>query len=125
MSKDIRKFDKNNNLIHWKNSTGYEFWQEFDKKNNLIHYKDSNNLEYWYKYDENNEQIEITKQGFEDHNKIEEIVIIMEGGLIQEIKTPNNFNMTIKIRDYDVEGLEAEKIVLDKTGKECYEYYEI
>ena len=44
--KDIITLDKNNNLIHCKNSYGYEYWQEFDKNNNLIHCKNSNGIEW-------------------------------------------------------------------------------
>jgi len=51
------KFDKKNNLIHSKDSNGYERWKEYDKKNNLIHYKHSNGREEWNKYDKNNNLI--------------------------------------------------------------------
>ncbi len=33
MSKEIKQFDENNNLIYFKNSSGYEFWQKFDENN--------------------------------------------------------------------------------------------
>jgi len=82
-----KEYDKNNNLIHYKNSNGLEFWQEYDennnlihskntygsdseswweydKDNNLIHFKNTNGLEYWYKFDENNNEIKITEQEF-------------------------------------------------------------
>ena len=39
---------KNNNLIHHKDSDGYEFWKEYDENNNLIHSKDSDGCEKWY-----------------------------------------------------------------------------
>ena len=43
----------NNNLIHYKDSNGYEYWNEYDVNNNLIHCKDSNGYEEWKEYDEN------------------------------------------------------------------------
>ena len=61
-NKDTKEFDERGNLIHFKDSSGYEYWQEFDKNNNEIHYKDSDGSEYWYKYDENNIPIDITQQ---------------------------------------------------------------
>ena len=36
------------NLIHSKNSNGYEKWQKFDEDDDLIHYKDSNGKEESY-----------------------------------------------------------------------------
>jgi hypothetical protein len=55
--KDNIILDKNNNLIHTKNSNGYEYWQKFDKNNNKIHFKDSNGIEYWQEFDNNNNKI--------------------------------------------------------------------
>ena len=52
-----QKFDKNNNKIHFKNSSGHEYWQKFDKNNNKIHYKNSSGYEEWYEYDKNNNLI--------------------------------------------------------------------
>jgi len=62
-NKEIKEYDKNNNLIYFKNQNGSEFWQEYDENNNCIHYKDSMDLEGWYKY-ENNKKISITHQEF-------------------------------------------------------------
>lgn len=39
------KFDGRNNLIHSKNSSNYESWQEYDERNNRIYFRDSNGLE--------------------------------------------------------------------------------
>jgi YD repeat-containing protein len=52
-----QKYDKNNNLIHHKNSKGIEYWNEYDKNNNLIHCKDSDGNEEWNEYDKNNNLI--------------------------------------------------------------------
>ena len=61
------KFDKKNNLIHYKNSNGREEWNKYDKKNNLIHSKDSNGIEFWNEYDKKNNLIHYkTSNGF-DH----------------------------------------------------------
>ena len=54
MSKEIKKFDKNDNLVYYKDSNNYEYWYEFDERDKLIHIKDSNGNEHWYKYNENN-----------------------------------------------------------------------
>ena len=59
-----KKYDENSNQIYFKNSFGYEQWKEYDENNNRIHYKDSNGYELWYKRDENNIPIEITQQEF-------------------------------------------------------------
>ena len=40
------EYDKNSNLIHYKNSKGNEEWKSYDKNSNLIHYKDSTGIEY-------------------------------------------------------------------------------
>jgi len=51
------EYDENNNEIHTQNSNGYEVWREYDKNNNMIHYRDSEGYEYWREYDENNNEI--------------------------------------------------------------------
>ena len=56
-NKEIKEYDKNNNLIYFKNQNGSEFWQEYDEKGNLIYFKSSTGFEQWYKYDENNNKI--------------------------------------------------------------------
>ncbi len=90
MSEEIKKYDKNNNLIYFKNSKGSEYWMGYDKNNNKIHnktsygfeewakYDENNNVihskyidsyncyNHWYKYDENNKQIGITEKEYKD-----------------------------------------------------------
>ena len=61
INNSFREFDKNNNLIHYKDSSGIEFWHEYDSNNNLIHSKDSIGIESWY----NSTGNQITKQQFE------------------------------------------------------------
>ena len=63
-NKEIKEYDKNNNLIYYKDSSGYEYWREYDENNNLIHSKYPDGIEYWYKYNKNNKRIEINKQEF-------------------------------------------------------------
>ena len=46
----ISEYDNNENLIHFKDSDGYEYWKEYDSNGNLIHYKDSDGDEKWYEY---------------------------------------------------------------------------
>ena len=50
MEKVIRKFNKQGNMIHYKNSDGYERWWEYDDNGKLIHYKNSNGYEEWWGY---------------------------------------------------------------------------
>ena len=50
---DVRKYDENGNLIHWKNNDGYEEWNEYDSNGNRIHYKDSTGTEIWWECDPN------------------------------------------------------------------------
>lgn len=39
---ELRWFDLNGNLVHYKDSnTGYEYYQEFDSNNCLTYFKDS------------------------------------------------------------------------------------
>ena len=46
----ISEYDNNENLIHFKDSDGYEYWKEYDSNGNQIHYKDSSGEEYWHEY---------------------------------------------------------------------------
>jgi hypothetical protein len=40
--------DSKGNVVHTKDSDGYENWREYDENNNFIHYKDSFGSEAWY-----------------------------------------------------------------------------
>jgi len=40
------EYDEKGNIIHFKNSDGYEIW--FDEKGNMIHCKDSDGFEMWF-----------------------------------------------------------------------------
>ena len=44
----IREYDENNNLIHYRDSNGYEEWCEYDANNNLIHYRNNDGIEENY-----------------------------------------------------------------------------
>ena len=57
MSEEIKKLDKNGNLIYYKSPIGWEKWYKYDKNNNLIHCKDSSGFEYWSEFDGNNDEI--------------------------------------------------------------------
>ncbi len=65
MSKIIKKYDKNDNLVYHKDSSGDEYYREYDENNSLIHHK-SSEWEYWYKYDENNKRIIITEKEYKE-----------------------------------------------------------
>jgi hypothetical protein len=49
--------DSKGNVVHSKDSNGYECWREYDSNNNCIYYKDSNGYEFWREYDSNNNYI--------------------------------------------------------------------
>ncbi len=55
------KYNKNNNLIYYKDSYG-EYLKEFNENNNKIYNKSSTGYEIWREYDENNNKIKITKE---------------------------------------------------------------
>jgi YD repeat-containing protein len=62
----IYEYDTNGNMIHYKNSNGYEVWYERDTNGNPIHYRDSNGVEGWYEYDTNGNLIHFTESsGYE------------------------------------------------------------
>ncbi len=77
-----QKFDKNDNLIYWKNSDNFEKWIEYDKNNNEIHFKYSSGFEYWQEYDENNREIYYkNSNGWEywkKYDKNNNVIIIIE-----------------------------------------------
>ena len=82
------KFDENHNSIYTKFSSGREIWRKFDKNNFCIHYKDSFGYEDWRKYDERGNLILITQQEFK---QIENIKVRKE--LYLNIKRSNRFEL--------------------------------
>lgn len=61
------EYDENGNIVHYKNSNGYEYWREYDSNNNLIHSKDSDGEEYYYEYDEDGREVHSKdSSGFEE-----------------------------------------------------------
>ncbi len=54
MSEKIKEYDKNNNLIYYKNTSGFERWYKYDENNNEVYYRSSGSFEEWRKYDEEN-----------------------------------------------------------------------
>ena len=54
---EIKEYDEKGNLIHRRDSTGFEWWHEYDENNNVIHSRNSNGYEEWREYDENNNEI--------------------------------------------------------------------
>ena len=79
--KDCEKveFDNNRNIIHCK-STNSEIWQKFDKNNNLIYWRNSKGDIIHYQYDKNNELI----CSYSNNNKFDmEKINLMQKKLIQ------------------------------------------
>ena len=66
----IYEYDKNKDLIHYKDND-CEIWWEHNR-NGTNHYKHSNGYESWYKWDKNGNIIEISKRDFNRY-KNEEI----------------------------------------------------
>lgn len=51
----------------------------------------------------------------------EEILITVEGGVIQDISLPDNSNCRIIVRDYDIDCTEKDLLSIDNDGNECIE----
>ena len=63
----ISEYDNNGNLIHFKDSDGYESWKEYDRNGNKIHSKDSDGKEKWYEYDGNGNRIHYKDSSGEEY----------------------------------------------------------
>jgi YD repeat-containing protein len=53
MTNTIKEYDTNGNIIHSRDSDGYEVWCEYDNNGKCIHFRDSDGYEVWYDYDTN------------------------------------------------------------------------
>jgi YD repeat-containing protein len=70
------EYDSDGNVIHYKHSNGYEFWKEYDSNGNMIHFKNSNGNEYWYDSNGN----KISKEEFDRiHSSCDGKVVTIEG----------------------------------------------
>lgn len=56
-----------------------------------------------------------------EKTKVPEIVITVEGGLIQDVQIPKNCNISVKVMDFDVEGCEDDEVKTNSTGDEYIE----
>jgi len=54
---EVTEYDDRGNLIHSKDSDGYEAWREYDANDNMIYYRNSKGFEWWREYDANNNMI--------------------------------------------------------------------
>jgi len=57
MQYPIELFDKNNNLIYYKDTKNYYYMREYDENNNLVYYRNSDGFSFIAKFDGNNNQI--------------------------------------------------------------------
>jgi YD repeat-containing protein len=57
MTNTIKEYDTNGNIIHSRDSDGYEVWCEYDNNGKCIHFRDSDGYEVWYDYDTNGKLI--------------------------------------------------------------------
>ena len=63
----FKEYDKNGDLIHMKQSSGYEEWNEYDHNRKCIHHKTSSGYELWRKYDEKGKLISLKdSEGFNE-----------------------------------------------------------
>ena len=61
----IYEYDSNRNVIHFKDSHGFEKWYEYDSNGNETHSKSSGGYETWHEYDSNgNETLYRNSMGF-------------------------------------------------------------
>ena len=51
------QYDEKSNIIHCKDSTGFEYWCEYDTNGNCIHSKNSSGTERWFEYDSSGNEI--------------------------------------------------------------------
>ena len=54
---ETSEYNSDGNIVHSKNSEGFEKWYEYDAKGNEIHSKDSDGFEIWHEYDANGKVI--------------------------------------------------------------------
>ena len=54
-------------------------------------------------------------------NKNKDILIVVDGGVIQDIIFPPGCTTKIIVRDYDIEGTEEDALSLNEDGEECLE----
>jgi len=62
---------------------------------------------------------EAIKEVKEVKDSLPRISIVVQGGLIQDISIPDNVNVVVEVRDYDVEGIDEDRIEKDDDGSEC------
>ena len=73
-SRDILKYDENNNLIYCKEyHNSIEHWYRYDKNNNMVYCKDTLGVERVWEFDENNRRIyyknEYKKENWYEYDK--------------------------------------------------------
>jgi len=75
--KTIKDYDEKGNVIHFKNSNGYEYWKDYDEKGNVIHFKNSAGYECSSKYnDKGNEIYFKNSDGYEYNLKNRDMITI-------------------------------------------------
>ena len=47
-----------------------------------------------------------------------QIIITVEGGIVQHVEVPSH-EVEVVIRDYDVEGVDSDRLEKDDEGEEC------
>ena len=80
------KYDENENVMHVKDSIGFEYWYEYDENGNMIHGKNSDGSEIWYvNYEDGNEkQFKNNPKGYEIISDILNLKEKVLDGLLQK-----------------------------------------
>jgi hypothetical protein len=47
------------------------------------------------------------------------VTVTVEGGVVQHVEVPEG--VRVVVRDYDAEGVEADRVSVDEGGNECVE----
>ena len=55
------------------------------------------------------------------YNPDEDIIITVEGGVIQDITFPPNCKTKVIVRDFDIEGSDEDMLTITDDGDECLE----
>ena len=55
------------------------------------------------------------------YNKDKDIIITVEGGVIQDITFPPGCKTRIIVQDFDIEGTDEDQLTITESGDECVE----
>ena len=88
------EYDDNGNIIHLRDSTGYEAWYEYDNSGNLIHGRDSTGYEWWREYDTHGNMIHSRNSSIKEQTVI----------TLMPLKDITKVSELLEILDWDLDG---------------------